>query len=127
MTRHPSTSRVRLTVEALEDRTVPSVNIVETEPNNTPAAADIIDRLPATPVIVSGAVNAVGDRDWFRLDLKAGDVIGAALQGRNGLNPALRLVGSAGTLLIANDDANGSGRTFLPRESPLPYTTRSAT
>jgi hypothetical protein len=76
---------------------------------------------------MSGEVNAVGDRDWFRFDLRAGDVFGAALKGQNGLNPALRMLDSAGTLLLANDDARGIGRSSLPQESPLPYTTRSAT
>jgi len=120
-------SAIRLRVEALENRIVPAVNFVESESNNTPATADVIARLPATQVIVSGAVNALGDRDWFRLDLQAGDVIGCALKGQNGLNPALRLVDSTGALLVGNDDCQAVGRMFLPRESPLPYTTRSAT
>src|SRR5262245_59335135 len=109
--------RARPALEVLEDRCLLSVNLVEAEPNNTPASANVIDRLPATQVIMSGEVNSVGDRDWFRLDLRAGDVFGAALKGQSGLNPALRLVNSAGMLLIANDDARGYGRTVLPRES----------
>src|SRR5262249_25685006 len=108
-----------------EDRSVPSVSLLETEPNNTPATADVIDRLPATPVIVSGSVSGLGDRDWFRLDLQAGGVVGAALQGPSGLNPGLRFVDPAGTLVVANDDAAGLGQTLIPSESPLPYT-RSA-
>src|SRR5262249_2773896 len=118
-------SGIRLAVEPLEDRTTPSVNLVESEPNNTPAAADVIDRLPSTQVIVGGAVNTPGDRDWFRLDLRAGDVLGAAARGQGSLNPALRLVDPAGRLLFANDDVDnplhpGWGQTFLPDESPLP-------
>jgi len=118
-------SNIRPVIEALEDRTVPSVNLVESEPNNTPATADVIDRLPSTQVIVSGEVNSLGDRDWFRLDLRAGDVIGAAARGQGSLNPSLRLLDSAGRLLFANDDVDttshpGWGQTYLPDESPLP-------
>src|SRR5262245_6522994 len=104
-------TRARAALEVLEDRCLLSVNLVEAEPNNTPASANVIERLPATQVIMSGEVNSVGDRDWFRLDLREGDVVGAALKGQSGLNPALRLVNSAGMLLIANDDARGYGRT----------------
>src|SRR5262245_50528375 len=110
-------SSIRPAVEPLEDRTMPSVTLVESEPNNSPAAADVIDRLPATQVLVSGAISEVGDRDWFRLGLHKGDVFGAAVRGHGSLNPSLRLVDSAGTLLFANDDAMKFGLTFLPPES----------
>src|SRR5262245_24156461 len=61
-------------LEALEDRAVPSVNLVETELNNAPSSANGIDRMPATQVIVSGSISTLGDRDWFRLELQQGDV-----------------------------------------------------
>jgi hypothetical protein len=118
--------RTRLGVEALENRIVPAVNFVESEPNNTPATADVIARLPATQVVLSGAVDAAGDRDWFRLDLRAGDVVGAVVKGQTGLNPAVRLINAAGDLMMSNDDLARNG-TFLPQESPLPHSTRSAT
>src|SRR5262245_9575452 len=73
----------RLRADPVEYRTVPSVSLVEPEPNNAAATADVIHRLAHAQVIVSGDVNAVGDRDWFRLDLQAGDVVGAALKGQN--------------------------------------------
>src|SRR5262249_25376897 len=79
----------RLRLDVLEDRTVPSVTLTETEPNSTPTAANAIHRMPETQVIVSGRVGGLGDRDWFRLQLQPGDVLGAAVTGRNGLNPAL--------------------------------------
>jgi hypothetical protein len=120
-------SDVRRTLECLEDRTTPSVNLVEAEPNNAMATANAVDRLQDTQVIVSGTVSAPGDRDWFRLQLRQGDVFGAALKGQNGLNPALRLVDAAGTLLVANDDTDGFGNLYLPQESPLPVNHRSAT
>jgi hypothetical protein len=116
----------RLGVEVLEDRTMLSVNLVESETNNTPAAANVIDRLLSTQVIVSGAVNTLGDRDWFRLELQAGDVFGAAARGRGSLNPSLRLLDSAGTLLFANDDSSKWGQTYLPSDSPLPRATKNS-
>ncbi|HEY1378503.1 MAG TPA: hypothetical protein VGF55_17015 [Gemmataceae bacterium] len=106
---------------------MPSVNLTEAEPNNSPATANAIARMPETQVLVSGSVGGLGDRDWFRLQLQPGDVVGTAVTGRDGLNPALRLVDAAGTLLVANDDANGSGHTHLPRESPLPAARRAET
>lgn len=111
--------RVRPAVETLEDRTVPSVNLVESEPNNTTATANVVPRLPGEQVIMSGRIETTGDRDWYVLQLRAGDVIGATLNGRNGLNPALRLVNAAGELMMGNDDARGTG-VALPKESPLP-------
>src|SRR3954469_18130123 len=79
-------ARRRLVVEVLEDRNLLSVNLVEVEPNNTPAAANVIQRVLDSHVLVSGAVNLPGDRDWFGLQLKQGDVFGAALNGKSGLN-----------------------------------------
>ena len=76
---HPKPLRsARLQVELLEERTVPSVNMVEAEPNNTTAAAQSLPRVLGTNVIVAGDVSSPGDRDWFRVDLHAGDVIGRA-------------------------------------------------
>jgi hypothetical protein len=46
--------RARLAVETLEDRAVPSVNLSEAEPNNTPALANAVPRLLDEQVIVSG-------------------------------------------------------------------------
>jgi hypothetical protein len=114
-------------LEALEDRAVPSVNLVESEANNTPATANAIGHMLHTEVNISGRIDTLGDRDWFRFEFGKGDVFGAALRGKNGMNPALRLVDSAGQLLVANDDALVGGKQYLPRESPLPHTTRSAT
>jgi hypothetical protein len=94
--------------------------MVEREPNNTMAAAQALPRVPEIDVIVDGDVSSPGDRDWFRLDLRAGDVLGAALAGQSGLNPAMRLVDSAAQLLVSNDNAFFTGGQLLPPESPLP-------
>src|SRR5262249_55868024 len=108
--RRPRAVNTRPTLEELEERNLLSVNLVEVEPNNTPPQANALQRLLDEQVIVSGRVNALGDRDWFRIELKQGDVLGAALNGQNGLDPMLRLVNSAGDLMVANDDKFRFGR-----------------
>ncbi len=112
-----------LRVELLEDRCLPSSTIVEAEPNDTVAGANALplgfDAGEQTAVTVKGDIATLGDRDWFRVDLNAGDVIGATVQGQMGLNPAVRLINSSGTLLIFNDD-HGNFGVNLPQESPLP-------
>jgi hypothetical protein len=126
-TRRPKpTSRphpTRLRLEQLEDRAVPSVNVVEMEPNNTMVAANAVplgfDAGEDTAVIVNGGISTPGDRDWFRVELNPGDVIGAALHGKGGLDPTLRLVDSTASSLVFNDNQFNFGG-LLPAESPLP-------
>src|SRR5262249_56687787 len=83
------TVRTRLQVEDLEQRFCPSINLVEVEPNDSPAAAQALPRVPDVHVIVNGDISA-GDRDWFRLSLQAGDRLGVALDSPSPPNPALR-------------------------------------
>src|SRR5262245_55399676 len=115
------TQNRRLFLEPLEDRRLLAINIVEAEPNDTTAAANPIERVLDERVTISGRVNALGDRDWFRIDLHEGDVFGAALSGQKALNPAIRLVNSDGELQIANDNSGFFGTKYLPPESPLPH------
>lgn len=115
--RRRPTARPR--VERLEDRRLLSINLVEAQPNDTLAAANAVALVQDTDVIVSGSIPALGDRDWFRVQLNSGDVFGAALSGRSGLDPAMRWVDASGNLLVANDNANFIGN-LLPPESPLP-------
>jgi hypothetical protein len=114
-------------MEQLETRQLLSVNLTEAEPNNTAAGANPLARVLDTHTIVTGRVGSAGDRDWFKLQLKAGDVFGASVSGNNGLNPAVRLVDAAGALVIGNDDGNYVGYRALPTESPLPYSQAAAT
>ena len=88
---------VRPAVEVLEDRTLPSVTMLEAEPNDTRADANAIARRVDTPVTVGGEVGSPGDHDWFKVQLQAGDVLGAALKGKNGLDPKIRLACHSGT------------------------------
>src|SRR3954452_11861118 len=91
-------------VEQLEIRRLLSVSISEAEPNNVRAQANTIVRKLDDHVLVSGAVNAPGDRDWFKIQLNQGDVVGGALTGQVGLDTTLRLFNNAGKLMIGNDD-----------------------
>ena len=57
----------------------------------------------------AGALEELGDRDWFRLQLVGGVTYALLLEGQNGgggslQDPFLRVYDSAGTLLDQNDD-----------------------
>lgn len=106
-----------LTMEALEMRRLLSTSLVESEPNNSPVRAAPIHPQLEQQVEIRGAIGEMGDHDWFQVKLEAGDVVGAAVTGLDGLDPVLRLVSSAGKLMMGNDDR---GLTALPAESPLP-------
>jgi hypothetical protein len=112
-----------VSVELLESRRLFSANFSESEPNDLRSRADVIERPSDNHVLISGRVNRFGDRDWFKVQLDQGDVVGAALSGHDGLDTVLRLVNSAGKLMMGNDDGAGGG---LPADSPLP-TSEAAT
>jgi hypothetical protein len=106
-------------MEPMEARRLLSVTLTEAEPNNSMAAADVIPRELGASVKVNGKLGALGDRDWFKVTLKAGDVIGAVVRGKGGLDTNLRLVDAAGRLLIGNDDGFGWGVDDLSANSPV--------
>ena len=106
-----------LTMEALEVRRLLSTSLVESEPNNSAVRAAPIPRHLEQQVEIRGAIGEIGDRDWFRIKLEAGDVVGAAMTGEGGLDTVLRLVSASGKLMMGNDD---HGLAVLPAESPLP-------
>jgi hypothetical protein len=110
-------------VQTLEARRLLSVSISEAEPNNVRTQANTIVRKLDDHMLVSGAVNARGDRDWFKIQLNAGDIVGGALAGQAGLDTTLRLFNNAGKLMIGNDDCGLSAQLVHPPESPLPYNT----
>ena len=81
--------------------TLPECN--ETESNNTPEQAQIID----LPKIINGRIAGSGDVDVFRFYGRAGDKIVAEVYGRrlnSPLDSLLRLVDSSGNVLEWNDD-----------------------
>ena len=115
-------------VQRLEDRRLLSVAIAESEPNNAATTANPVRRVLDDHMVVSGRVDAVGDHDWFKVQLKKGDVVGATVTGAGDLDTTVRLVDAAGKLLVGNDDNIFFGGTgYLPAESPLPFTTSSRT
>jgi hypothetical protein len=89
--------------------------------------ANEIDRMLDENVIVQGEVSALGDRDWFAIELTRGDVIGVALRGFSQLDTMVRLGNANGDLMIAIDNSLGDGKYALPPESPLPRTPPSTT
>lgn len=86
--------------------------IIESEPNNTPATADVI-AIGAVPYADAGVLDMRdGDIDVFSVSLDAGDVLVANATGLNGLplgsNPDLVLgVFDAAETLVAFDDDAG--------------------
>jgi hypothetical protein len=108
-------------IEPLESRRLLSVGISEVESNNTRAQATAIPHGQDGQVLVSGRINAPADRDWFKVQLNAGDIVGGALTGQSGLDTTLRLFNNAGKLMIGNDDCGLSALKVHPPESPLPH------
>ncbi|CUH82440.1 M10 family metallopeptidase C-terminal domain-containing protein [Tropicibacter naphthalenivorans] len=67
---------------------------------------------------VTGNLETRGDRDWFALDLVAGQTVQISLTGQSLADPYLRLYSASGQLLDENDDAAGY-------DSALVYTATS--
>jgi hypothetical protein len=120
---------VRPALEQLESRRLLSASLTESEPNNSAARADTLPCRPEELLAVYGQINATGDHDWFKVQLRKGDVIGATVTGEEGFDTTVRLVNADGELLVGNDDNYffGADRHLLPDESPLPITTSSST
>ncbi|MHC4406459.1 MAG: hypothetical protein ACYTG0_43085 [Planctomycetota bacterium] len=126
LVKRPRPRSKRLGLESLEPRTLLSVTVAEAEPNDTPAMAQQIplgfDAGEFENLTVQGHVAATpdGDRDWYRLDLRAGDVLGVMVQGQGQLDPTASLHGPDGTLLMFNDNHRTAAHNYnAPNESPL--------
>ena len=77
--------------------------IVETEPNDTPADAPRVE----LPLIVNGRISKPGDKDLFRFEGRAGDRFVAEVIARrlhSPLDSLLRLTDPSGRVLAWNDD-----------------------
>jgi WD40 repeat protein len=69
----------------------------EIEPNDSPRTGQKI----TLPVTISGGLSRAGEADFYRLEAKAGQQIGAQLQVTSGtLEPVLSLTGPEGQLLV---------------------------
>ena len=123
-------AHARPVLEPLESRRLMSGSVAESEPNDTRAKADVIARDPDELVTVSGRVGTPADHDWFKIQLKAGDVLGVAVTGatyeQGGLDPYARLVDSSGRLVIENAGPNFTAGDALPAGSPLPRADRDS-
>ena len=113
-------------IECLEQRILLSNNpLDEVEPNDNAAAAQALplgfDAGEQAQLVVGGSIDAVGDQDWYKLQLNAGDVLGVTVQGNNQLDTTLSLLDFDDELLIYNDDHQILAHNYyLPNESPLP-------
>ncbi len=124
-----------LRMESLERRTLLSVAVLESEWNGD---RDNADEVPIglepgmeSVAVVRGGIDSPGDRDWFRIELNAGDVLGGTVMGRDDLDTTVGLFADDGTLLVFNDDHwNLRWSRVIPDNSPLPrlssYSTDSA-
>ena len=82
--------------------------IVEQEPNNTPATAQKV----SLPVIINGRIGRPDDWDVFQFTGKAGDTVVAEVMARrldSPLDSVLKLTDAAGNLLAYNDDHEDLG------------------
>jgi hypothetical protein len=111
-------------IELLEARRLLSISVADAEPNNVRTEANPINRALNEHVLVNGTLGALGDRDWFKINLQKGDVFGAALTGAAaGVDTVFNVYDAAAQLVIGNDDAFHIGDRALPPESPLPHNT----
>ena len=102
---------------------------IETEPNDTPAAAQAI----AVPVVINGRIQAPGDADHFAFQAEAGQTLALEVNARrlgSPLDSILTLYDSTGRKLAEHDDPapqavpnalgtgveNDSGASIDPRD-----------
>lgn len=87
---------MRFAVDTLPD-------CLEQEPNDTSATAQTV----SLPIIVTGRIDQPGDRDVFRFEGRAGDLVVAEVRARrldSPLDSVLRLTDATGQVLAVNDD-----------------------
>ncbi len=105
---------------------------IETEPNDTPAAAQAV----AVPVVINGRIQAPGDADYFAFQAEAGQTLALEVNARrlgSPLDSILTLYDSTGRKLAEHDDPapqavpnalgtgveNDSGASIDPRDALL--------
>ena len=79
--------------------------ISETEPNNTPNAANPVQ----LGDVIAGTIGALNDEDWYRLDLPAGvilDVDVDAQSNGSALDPVIAVYRTNGQLVAVSDDVS---------------------
>lgn len=111
----------------------------ETENNGTIATANAIDRtaLMIAPnsnltdttdpsITIHGALGSNGDKDYYKIDLKAGETVTLDIDNSTGgLDSYLRFYNSGGTQIAVNDDSSstsiGGGGSSTTHDSYLSY------
>jgi hypothetical protein len=104
-----ASNRVPFAVDTLPE-------ILEREPNNTPATAERV-RLP---VIINGRVDKPGDTDVFRIEGQAGEEIVAEVVARrldSPLDSILRLTDAKGKQIAINDDFDDKGAGLITHQA----------
>ena len=77
-----------------------------------PGTKDTFALLPL-PGTWSDRIEMLGDRDWLRLDLQAGDRIGIDMTGQGLADPYLRIFDADGQLVNYDDDSGGDLNAHL--------------
>ncbi len=106
---------------------IEAATVNEAEPNDSPALAQRIALGKGAgfddDYIINGSILTNADVDFFRIRVRRGDVIGAALLGGAGLDPFLAITDASDTALIGNND-HALGATTIeslyPASSPFP-------
>ncbi len=70
---------------------------------------------------VTGSLEVIGDHDWFRITLEAGQTVTITLNGTTLEDPYLPIRNASGTLLDENDDISSG----INRDSRLNFTATS--
>lgn len=108
----------------LRNEAPPELLLDEVEPNSDPATAQTIP-LGSGPgqardIDIAGAISTQTDRDYFRVTLSRGDLIGVAAVASNGLDPLAGVVAPSGERLLQSIADDADQASFFPDESPLP-------
>jgi hypothetical protein len=79
---------------------------------------------------VNGTIGTTADHDWYKVQIRAGDVLGVAVTGgrfdQGGLNPYARLLDASGKLVIENAGPYFTPGDSMADESPLPRAGRDS-
>jgi hypothetical protein len=104
-------------------RLVGVLGVNESEPNDTPATAQVIPLGEGVGedrnLDISGDLSAFSDVDYYRFSATKGDVLGLAALGAGSPDTVLSITDVSGIDIISNDDHGGVAQ-FYPPLSPLP-------
>src|SRR5262245_54401817 len=101
-------SRYQPTLESLEGRELPSITVIESEPNDSRTFADSF-AFPSNDGMarLRGRVVNSGDNDFFKFSVWANTDLGVVVRTTNGVLPILEVQDQNGTLIFSTDPSNG--------------------